>query len=274
MTAKRTKTEPHLVPSNLVGQRFPRNAFGDIKIALIGYCPPPSALEKYNPTPTDNQYFIHVSPDSVKRLSYEGRYFLSLVHIYGGPVSASTVEELAYYDFDYILAYGLAGGLGTKDLRMSDFYLVDRALVADGTTPHYTKDPVIASDRYLKAKILELCQDTDLRKICPVKAVTGDAIYREDAKFLKSARKKRCDIVNLDSSHLFAVSKFNSDEKTIKTIECGVISDVTGGSTNHGWESLLSVILSSQGSGGLNPLELTGKIVEFYIERLAPVLLQ
>jgi hypothetical protein len=59
MTAKRTKTEPHLVPSNLVGQRFPRNAFGDIKIALIGYCPPPSALEKYNPTPTDNQYFIH-----------------------------------------------------------------------------------------------------------------------------------------------------------------------------------------------------------------------
>jgi purine-nucleoside phosphorylase len=181
---------------------------------------------------------------------------------------------LAYYDFDYILAYGLAGGLGTKDLRMGDFYLVDRALVADGTTPHYTEDPIVYSDRDLKAKILELCQGTRLEKICPVQAVTGDAIYREDGEFLTSAREKGCDIVNLDSSHLFAVSKFNSDEKIIKTIECGVISDVTGGSTNHGWESLLSVILSSQGSGGLNPLELTSKIVEFYIERLAPVLLQ
>jgi uridine phosphorylase len=274
MTAKKTKTEPHLIPSNLIGQRFPRNVFGDIKIALIGYCPPPRILEKYELTSTSNQYFIHVSPDSVKRLSYKGRQFLSLVHVYGGPVSASTVEELAYYDFDYILAYGLAGGLGTKNLRMGDFYLVDRALVADGTTPHYTKDPVIACDRYLKAKMVELCQDTELKKIRSVHAVTGDAIYREDDNFLKSARKKGCDIVNLDSSHLFAVSKLNSDKKIIKTIECGVISDVTGDSTNQEWESSLSVILSSQGSGGLNPLELTSKIVEVYVERLASVLLQ
>jgi len=102
---------------------------------------------------------------------------LSLVHVYGGPVSASTVEESAYYDVDYILAYGLAGGLGTKNLRMGDFYLVDRALVADGTTPHYTKEPVIASDRFLKAKILELVRVTDLKKIRPVQAITGDAIY-------------------------------------------------------------------------------------------------
>lgn len=273
MTTKKTKTEPHLIPANLVGKQFTRNAFEDIKIALIGYCPPPSALKKYNPTPTDNQYFIHVSPDSVKRLSYGGRQFLSLVHVYGGPVSASTVEELAYYDFDYILAYGLAGGLGTKNLRMGDFYLVDKALVADGTTPHYMKDPVIVCDQYLKAKILELCQDTDLKKICPVQAFTGDAIYREDDKLLNAARKKGCDIVNLDSSHLFAVSKFNSDKKIIKTIECGIISDVTGSSTNQGWESSLSVMLSSQGSDGLNPLELTSKIVEFYIERLAAALL-
>src|SRR5262249_21301311 len=112
MTAKKAKSEPHLVPANLVGKRFPRTAFGDTKIALIGYCPPPRMLEKYNSIPTRDQYFIHVSPDSIKRLSYQGTQFLSLVHVYGGPVSASTVEELAYYDFDYILAYGLAGGLG------------------------------------------------------------------------------------------------------------------------------------------------------------------
>jgi uridine phosphorylase len=274
MTAKKAKSEPHLVPAKLVGQRFPRNAFGDIKIALIGYCPPPRTLEKYHPIPTHDQYFIHVSPESVKPLSYQGTQFLSLVHVYGGPVSASTVEELAYYDFDYILAYGLAGGLGTKHLRMGDFYLVDRALVADGTTPHYTKDPVIACDRFLKAKILELVRETDLKKIRAVQAITGDAIYREDDKFLQSARRKGCDIVNLDSSHLFAVSTLNSAKKRIKAIECGVISDVTGGSADHGWDSTLSVMLASQGSGGLNPLELTGKIVEFYIERLAPVLLR
>lgn len=275
MTYKKIKTEPHLIPSNTVGRTFPRNEFEDIKIALIGYCPQPRVLEKYNPTPTDTDKlpFLHISPDSVKRLSHKGRHFLSLVHVYGGPVSASTVEELAYYDFDYILAYNLAGGLGTKNLRMYDFYLVDRALVADGTTPHYTKHPVITCDRYLKAKILELCQDTDLKKICPVKAFTGDAIYREDDKLLKSARERGCDIINLDSSHLFAISKFNSEKKLIKTIECGVISDIVGGGINQGWESSLPAMISPHDSGGLNPLELASKIVEFYIERLAPELL-
>lgn len=266
-------SEPHLTPAKLVGQRFARDTFGDIKIALIGYCPPPGILQKYNPVPTSDQHFIHVSPDSVKRLSHNGMEFLSLVHVYGGPVSASTVEELAYYDFDYILAYGLAGGLGTKNLKMGDFYLVDSAWVADCTTPHYTTDPLIASDRSLKSKILELCQDTDLKSIRPVQAITGDVIYREDHAYLEAARQKGCDIVNLDSTHLFAVSQVNSDQKIMKAIECGVISDVTGGNADEGWDSTLAVMLASESSSALNPLALTGKIVEFYIERLAPVLL-
>ncbi|MEP6987206.1 MAG: hypothetical protein ABI970_16485, partial [Chloroflexota bacterium] len=146
---------PHLTPAKLVGQRFPRNTFGDTKIALVAYCPPPHPLEKYNLVSTTDQYFIHVSPDSVKKLSYNGINFLSLVHVYGGPVSATTVEELAYYDFDIILAYGLAGGLGTKALKMGDFYVVDKALVADGTSRHYTTDPIVSADSSLKSAILE-----------------------------------------------------------------------------------------------------------------------
>ena len=61
--------EPHLTPAKLVGQRFARDTFGDTKIALVGYCPPPAVLAKYAPTPTTDQYFIHVTPDSVQRLS-------------------------------------------------------------------------------------------------------------------------------------------------------------------------------------------------------------
>ena len=267
------KTAPHLIPSKLVGQRFPRDTFGDTKIALIAYCPPPRALGNYNPIATGDQYFIHVSPDSVKKLSHNGINFLSLVHVYGGPVSATTVEELAYYNFDYILAYGLAGGLGTKNLKMGDFYRVDTALVADGTTPHYTQEPIVSADASLKTVISEHWQRTNPQPIHPVQAITGDALYREDDTFLDSARAQGCDIVNLDSSHLYAVSQTNSDNKRLKTIECGVISDVTGSDPDHDWDSNLSVMLSSENTTALNPLELTGKIVEFYIEQLAPLLL-
>ena len=267
------KMTPHLTPAKLVGQRFPRDIFGDIKIALVAYCPPPRSLEKYNPVATTDQYFIHVSPDSVKKLSYNGMDFLSLVHVYGGPVSATTVEELAYYDIDYILAYGLAGGLGTKALKMSDFYLVDTALVDDGTTRHYTSEPIVSADPSLKAQIMELWPQTNPQPMHPVQAITGDALYREDDAFLEAARAQGCDIVNLDSSHLYAVSKVNSDNKRIQSIECGVISDVTSGSADEEWDSTLSVMLSSEGGAGLNPLQLTGNIVEFYIEQLALVLL-
>ncbi|MBI1277797.1 MAG: hypothetical protein GC179_06680 [Anaerolineaceae bacterium] len=268
-----SKSQPHLTPAKLVGQRFPRDTFSDTKIALVAYCPPPRILEQYNPVSTSDQYFIHVSPDSVKKLSYNGINFLSLVHVYGGPVSATTVEELAYYDFDYILAYGLAGGLGTKNLKMGDFYRVDTALAADGTTRHYTPEAIVYADPTLKTEIADRWQVTNSQPIFPVQAITGDTLYREDEAFLEAARAQGCDIVNLDSSHLYAVSQINSENKHIKTIECGVISDVTGSSADQEWDSTLSVMLSSESGAGLNPLQLTGKIAAFYIEQLAPVLL-
>jgi uridine phosphorylase len=64
--------------------------------------------------------------------------FHSLTHVYGGPVSVATIEELAYYEIQYVLAHGLAGGFGTRNLKMGDYYIVEKALVCDDTTMHYT----------------------------------------------------------------------------------------------------------------------------------------
>lgn len=256
---------PHLTPQSLVGQRFAPDTFGDIRIAIAGYCPPPSRLDRYAPERVTDQHFIHVSPDSVRILSHAGRRFLSLAHVYGGPVSSATVEELAYYGIDVILAYGLAGGLGSKGLRMGDFYLVEDAFAADGTTRHYTDSRVVAADAGLREAILAGWQGT----ITPVRAATGDAIYREDDAMLDGFRAENCDIVNLDSSHLFAASATNAAGRLMRTIQCGVISDVVAAGPGVEHESTLSEMLSGA-SGGFNPLERTGDIVQFYIETLAP----
>lgn len=261
--------QPHLTPATLVGQRFAPDTFGATKIALVGYCPPPAAINHYNPVATQDQYFIHVPPESVKRLSHNGIEFLSLAHVYGGPVSATTIEELAYYGFEYVLAYGLAGGLGTKGLKMGDFYMVERALAWDGTTPHYTTDKLIDCDPMLRAHVLERSRDSALHAIAPVQAVSGDALYREDDAYLQAAREQGCDIVNLDTSHLYAVSRNNSAGRTLKTIQCGVISDVDHGGSDGHWDSTLAVMLAADDGTTLNPLALTGNIVEFYVERLA-----
>ena len=123
-----------------------------------------------------------------------------------GPSVDSTVEELAFYGIDYILAYGLAGGLGTKNLKMGDFYLVESAFVGDGTTPHYTDDAVVNANGGLTATIWELWQAAGYAPMNAVRAFTGDAIYREDNAFLEAARQKGCDIVNLTGAFVRRVA--------------------------------------------------------------------
>ena len=261
---------PHLTPSKLVGTRFSKDTFSTISVAIVGYCPPPSILAKYHPKTTTEQYFIHVPPSSVQICRYGDIEFLSIFHVYGGPVSSALLEELSYYGIKYVLAYGLAGGLGTKGLKMGDAYLVENALSQDGTTIHYTDEQLIASDPELNRTILNLAKThTELSKIVCVQAVTGDAIYREYDKQLEEALAQNCDVINCDLSHLFAVSR----KVGIASTECGIISDVTGNGLTE-WDSTLSVMLSNENHSANNPLECAGKIVELYVEKVIPEILK
>jgi hypothetical protein len=248
---------------------FDRNTFKGVEIALVGYCPRPRCLDQYDPRDTANQYFIHIPPSSVQVCRHNDVGFLSITHVYGGPVSSALIEELAYYGIKYVLAYGLAGGLGTKNLKMGDFYLVEKALAMDGTTPHYTSDTVIGSDEFLNSKIKELAKSTGFPQIMPVQALTADAIYREYDEELEFARENGCDIVNCDSSHLFAVSR----DVNIRSTECGVLSDVAQGSGEE-WDSTLSGMLSVDDRTTQDPMALAGKIVEFYADVVIPALVR
>lgn len=264
-----TNRTPHLTPANLIGRNFARNTFEGVQVALVGYCPRPRSLDKYRTSDTVHQYFIHVPPTNVQIGKHNSTRFFSITHVYGGPVSSALIEELAFYEITYVLAYGLAGGLGTKNLKMGDFYIVENALALDGTTPHYTSDKLIAADETLNSKIRELAKTTDIPEMRPVQALTADAIYREYDEDLNYAVENGCDIVNCDSSHLFAVSR----EVGIKSTECGVISDVAGGSGGE-WQSTLAEMLPGNNEAEQDLMILVGRIVNFYVEVLMPELLR
>jgi uridine phosphorylase len=202
-----------------------------------------------------------------------GQRVLSLAHVYGGPVGSATVEELAYYGVEVILAYGLAGGLGVGDaqgrpLEMGDFYLVQDALARDGTTPHYSDAPVIGADAGMAERIGAAW--TGPGRLHPVRAATNDAIYRESNAMLDHFRIAGCHVVNLDSAHLYAASLVNSAGRRLRTVQCGVVSDVVW--PDGGSESALAEMLA-EGAKGVNPLAKTGEIVRFYLESLVPRLM-
>lgn len=173
-----TSPKYHLTHRNLVGERFEPEEFGSAKIALIGFCPPPAVLSKYKPRTVTDQHFIHASPNSVRKFTHGTMTLLSLAHVYGGPAASATVEELSYYGFKYILAYGLAGGLGTRSIKMGDYYLVENAIAADGTTRQYQLDPATSLSVQLMDQVLDFWQVPGREELKMVRAATDDAILQ------------------------------------------------------------------------------------------------
>lgn len=257
--------QPHLTPEKLVGSMFDKDVFGDIKVAIVGFCPPPKALDKYKVEDTNQQYFIHVSPDSVKICEHNGQRFLSIFHVYGGPVSSALMEELKFYGIEHVLVYGLCGGFGTKDLKMGDLYIVESALSKDGTTKSYTDEAITFSDVELNTLILNKAE----QPITRVHAVTTDVIYREYLDFVKEVKAQGCDIVNCDSAHLFATCK----SVGLKTTQVGIVSDVASDSEEN-WDSDLSNMLkdNSDDKTKVNPLERVNIIIDLYIQKILPAL--
>ncbi len=252
--------KPHLTPEKLIGTRFPNDTFANIDVALIGFCPPPTQLAQYHPQETIEQYFIHVSPSSVKICLHNELRFLSIYHVYGGPVASALVEELAYYGIKTILAYGLAGGLNPESQKMGDFYLVEQAMTFDGTTPHYTDQKLTFSNQDLQKQLLK---KSPFSRLHLVQAATSDAIYRESDAYLARAQAKGCDIVNCDSAHLYAVCQTVG----LKCVQMGVLSDVAQlGSCE--WESQLGDMLSATEQSAQSPLRVVNEVIQYYVETI------
>jgi len=215
-----------------------------------------------------DQYFFLVPSHSVQVCRHNGIKFLSISHIYGGAPSSAVVEDLAYYGIKYILAYGFAGGLGTKGVKKGDLYLVNASLVRDGTTPHYTKEDVVYPDAGLNQKILEVAHNNStLGNIHSLKVMTDDAIYQEYEAELNEAVAHGCDIINLDCSHLFAASKYVG----IAATQFGIVSNVREIAGEEKTDDLANTLIRENASSQ-NPIIQVNDIVQFYVETLLPEL--
>lgn len=267
-TASPLQERPHLTPDKVLGSVFSKDTFKGIQVAIVGYCPPAPILQKYNPVNLVDQYFFLVPPQCVQVCTHNGIKFLSISHIYGGAPSSAVVEDLAYYGIKYILAYGFAGGLGTKGVKKGDLYLVNASLVRDGTTPRYTKEEVVYPDAWLNQKILDTAhENSTLGNIHSLRVMTDDAIYQEYEADLDEAVAHNCDIVNLDCSHLFAVSKYVG----IAATQFGVVSNAREIASEEETDDLANTLVSEDTSPE-NPLIRVNDIVQFYVETLIPEL--
>jgi len=149
---------------------------------------------------------------------------LALECLYGGPLSATVVEELAHYGIKKVIGYGYAGSL-TRDVPVGRIVLADAAIVSDGTSREYLPDTrVVHPDSEL---VRHLCECAVKSNVAVHRGTvwTTDAIYREYPERIAQWRRAGAEVVNMDTAHFYAVSQVVG----IAAVYACVVSDCVEG---------------------------------------------
>jgi uridine phosphorylase len=125
----------------------------------------------------------------------------------GAPLAVMTFERLIAGGADEVLVLGFCGSLN-PGLGIGSAVIVDRAYADEGTSRRY-----LPGRKYFRGS-------SDLRKTVEKKlsagnlpfaraaAVSTDAPFRETPGWIRAARKKGCDVVDMEISAVFALAAF------------------------------------------------------------------
>jgi uridine phosphorylase len=149
--------------------------------------------------------------------------------IFGGPLCAAILEELAAIGVKYAVGYGASGTLDSS-IPACSIMVADSGLCSDGTTKEYTKDGEVPADTDMLKLIMNAIKRRDLPEIRG-KVWTTDAIFREFPSTIAYWKNKGARFVNMETSPFYAVAR----EKGVKAGYLSAVSDNVSGEKWSGW---------------------------------------
>ena len=167
-------------------------------------------------------------PDGcVFQAEVDGKDILLLTRcVWGGPQTAILVEELASLGVKTVIGYGIAGSMDPA-VRRGQMIVASSALPTDGTSRAYNADAPLVPDSALLQMACRLAGDA----LAPVTAVTVDALYRETHDLIAGYRSQGAQIVDMETSALYAVASACS----VRTLWLGYVSDHLDGGQWSDW---------------------------------------
>lgn len=143
----------------------------------------------------------------------------------GAPIAAAILEELIALGFTRFWCVGTAGH-PTRQVPgafgVGDLVLVDRALVREGTTPHYAPGATEAwPDEGLRDRLAAALEAGE-RPYAAGTVATTDALYRETPAFLEGVLAEGAIALDMELSALFSVARFRG----VRAAALLVVSDV------------------------------------------------
>lgn len=218
-------SQPIITPGKFLNRDALPPQLEGCSLAVVGFCRFHDMKRKLAAEPLPERLFSHLdrSHQFIGRVAQSKT--LALECLYGGPLSATVIEELAHYGIKSVIGYGYAGSL-TRDIPVGEIVLADAAVVSDGTSREYLPKARRAYPKGELAQCLRDCAAKASTRIEGVTVWTTDALYREYPEKVTGWREAGADIVNMDTAHFYAVSNVVG----ISPVYACVISDCVEGS--------------------------------------------
>lgn len=218
---------PIITPSQFLSAEGITPTDNPCRAAIVAFCPFHEMKDKARARPLAKSLLVHVDLAHQYQGLIGGRPVLMVDAVYGGPVCATVVEEMAHLGVKYAVGYGYSGSL-RQDIAPGSLVLASSALVSDGTSREYLSAPEVQGSAALLAEYDRL-PEVHREGVRKSKAWTTDAIYREYPSKVKSWARAGADFVNMDTSPFYAVSRTVG----IEALYFSLISDYVGGETWH-----------------------------------------
>ena len=132
-------SHPIIIPSRFLGYDALPPELAGCSLAVVGFCRFHEMTRRLSAEPLSERIFSHLDKVHQFVAQVGGSRILALECLYGGPLSATVVEELAHYGIRKVVGYGYAGSL-TRTVPIGQIVFADAALVSDGTSREYLPD--------------------------------------------------------------------------------------------------------------------------------------
>ncbi len=262
-------TLPHIIPEKLIsekhGNQFPPE-WAAASTAFICYTPLPRQFENYVVETATRRHFLH-SPNSEVRLCRSDNIpFIVISEVYGFAVGATTVEELIHHGVKNIIGLGYVGAFNGAPMG--------KRFVATGTM----SDLPLAAHYGIVEQ--ELCQPTaslldlmttyiesDTEDWGRYTVWNGNSLYREYMEVIDRMRGLGCEVVNMDTLSVYAVTPVCERDtgRSVRCIYVGTVTDSMKDETSD-WDSdLMENVTGAVGQSH-------DGLVKFLIETVLPKL--
>ena len=219
-------SDPIITPKKFLAKDTLPPEVKDCSLAIVGFCKFNDMQQKLSVEPLTETIFSHLdkSHQFVGRLG--NHKILAAERLYGGPLSATVLEELAHYGIKTVIGYGYAGSL-KRQLPIGQIVLADAAIISDGTSREYLpEDQMAYPDPELVRVLNESAKELE-KPVMTGTVWTTDAIYREYPEKIEEWRGRGADVVNMDTSYFYAISQVVK----LSAIYACVVSDCVDGPT-------------------------------------------